>query len=346
MTERLLPVQITGTWYPIGSSTSVPALLRVDAQGQAAVCQLADDLVLTREAAQNLQVSARLGNTPRHIQLPDVGMFESSDHAEIDTCLQQWQPSWWRGWVHTLESHWRFVALTTVVVVFLGWSMVHYGLPAASKHVAHALPADTLDRVAGEVLVLLDRTQLQPSELEPERKAALHEAFAPMLARFPEQRLQVLFRKGGSRLGANALALPDGTIIFTDEMVALAESDDELLAVLGHEIGHIVHRHSLRAMIQNASLGAIYMLVAGDASVTSELIAGLPVLMASLSYSRHHEWEADQFSAHLLDEMGIDRAAFTALMQRVYRGQSSQRWEHYFSTHPDMARRLRAFDDH
>ena len=68
----------------------------------------------------------------------------------------------------------------------------------------------------------------------------------------PDHDIRIVFRKGG-RLGPNAFALPGGTIIFTDEMIMLSEHDDELLAVLIHEIGHVVHRNGMRTIIQDSS---------------------------------------------------------------------------------------------
>ena len=66
----------------------------------------------------------------------------------------------------------------------------------------------------------------------------LSERFSTVIIDHPDYPLKVLFREGG-RIGANALALPAGTIIFTDEMVRLSEDDTELVTVLAHEIGHI-----------------------------------------------------------------------------------------------------------
>ena len=49
---------------------------------------------------------------------------------------------------------------------------------------------------------------------------------------------QLEFRHGGY-IDANAFALPSGIIVMTDELVELAKSDDELISVLAHEIGHV-----------------------------------------------------------------------------------------------------------
>ena len=50
--------------------------------------------------------------------------------------------------------------------------------------------------------------------------------------------------RSGEALGANALALPSGIVIMTDDLVALAKSDDEIGAVMAHELGHVRGRHA------------------------------------------------------------------------------------------------------
>ena len=128
--------------------------------------------------------------------------------------------------------------------------------------------------------------------------------------------LTVLFRKGG-RVGPNAFALPDGTILFTDEMVRLADHDDELVAVLAHEIGHVVHRHGLRAVIQDSLLGFALLAITGDATGSSELFLGLPVLLTQLAYSRTFEREADNYALDYLRAHNIPPIHFAHLMRRI-----------------------------
>ncbi|WP_111641057.1 M48 family metallopeptidase [Marinimicrobium alkaliphilum] len=350
MNQSPRPHQLDGHWYVANSSTRVPAQMHIMGSEVVQICDVGAH-PLARCKGDELRVSPRLGNTPRQVELPGLGIFETRDHATLDAWLSQWQPSRWRGWVHALESRWRFVLLTVIAVIAIGYLTVEYGLPAGANRIAHALPAETLDRVAHEALVIMDRLQFEPSELPESRQAELLASFTPMLERFPELPLRVLFRKGGEGLGPNAMALPDGTMIFTDEMIELAENDDELLAVLAHEIGHVAHRHSLRSVIQNATLGVAYMLIVGDASATADLMASLPIVMATLSYSRQHEWEADAFAAQVLDDMGIERDAFVTLMSRLGEhghddDDTGGRWDQYWSTHPDTRERLRAFHDH
>ena len=113
-----------------------------------------------------------------------------------------------------------------------------------------------------------------------------------------------------TQLGANAFALPGGTIFVTDELLDLLRGrDDVLIGVLGHELGHVEHRHGMRLLAQATALGALSSTLWGDFSA---LFATLPVLYGQSAYSRDFEREADREAIRLLranrirpDVMGI-----------------------------------------
>ncbi|RJQ56405.1 MAG: DUF898 family protein [Desulfobacteraceae bacterium] len=134
------------------------------------------------------------------------------------------------------------------------------------------------------------------------------------------------------------------------KMVKLAEKEEELVAVLVHEIGHVVHRHGMRAVIQNSMLAFAMMAITGDVSGTSELFIGLPVFLTQLSYSRTFEREADRYAFDYLRSHGIPAVYFARLMRRIQKeadrrhGMSQPEWTSYLSTHPRMDERLLEFE--
>ncbi|MFZ7128180.1 MAG: M48 family metallopeptidase [Desulfobacterales bacterium] len=147
-----------------------------------------------------------------------------------------------------------------------------------------------------------------------------------------------------------AFALPAGTIIFTDEMVRIAENDDELLSVFAHEIGHVAHRHAMRRVVQDALLSFAVLSVTGDASGVSELFLGLPVLLTEYAYSRGFEREADRFALGYLVENQIPPVHFADILVRIERTDASrpaasghEKWSNYISTHPPTEARIKAF---
>lgn len=372
---------IPGDFSGGDSSAREPAYLRVDGTGAASVLAQKDQRVLASARASDLDISSRIGNTARFVRFPDGGCLETTENDAVDELVRVHQPAWWRGLIHKLEDHLQFVLLTAVLVFGTLWWGVVYGVPWMSEKIAYQLPPDVLNTVSDESLALLDKTRFEPSELSEAERERLHNVFEPMLSDYSDLDLSVVFRSGGEFIGANAFALPDGTLVFTDEMVRLAQTDDQLLAVLAHEIGHVARRHSLRAVIQNSLLGFGYIMLVGDASAVSDLMVGLPFLAATLSYSRDHEREADAFAARVLDERGIEREAFISLMTRLGEskrcqglledadrdgsdlspperlelcqklqeeaerkdGEQSASWVNYLSTHPALEERLETF---
>lgn len=203
-------------------------------------------------------------------------------------------------------------------------------------------------------LATIERMWLEPSALEAERQQAVHDAFAPHLAafaeRYPKQPVEVFFYSSKA-IGANALALPGGIVIFTDDMLKLAEDDDELVAVLAHEVGHVIHRHGLRNVVQGSLVLWLIMTMTGDLSAASDLLVTVPALLASLNYSRGMEREADDFALRYMRDSGLQPAHFAHIMQRLdpsaaedgQDGKSRLRVPEALSSHPPTPERIKRF---
>ena len=91
----------------------------------------------------------------------------------------------------------------------------------------------------------------------------------------------------------NAFALPGGTVVLFDGLVDLAQDDDQILGVLGHELGHVRARHSTRQLLQALGVGAVAGLLWGDFSTVA---ANVPIVLGVMRYGRAFEDEADAFA--------------------------------------------------
>jgi len=307
---------LQGIWFDGKTSASQSVELRMDNAGEISVIHGANQTVLAHAPFSAIKVSSRVGNTPRFLYFPDGEKFETKQHDLIDQWLQQHRPSFWNNLAHQLETHTYFVALTLVLVVTITWATAVYGLPAASRYIAFHLPQNVMNRAATETLQLLDKTQLKPTKLDAQTRAKILAHFAPAINQNKDLHIKVIFR-GGGHIGANAFALPDGTVLFTDEIVRLSKNNDELLAVLAHEIGHVKYRHSLRSVIQGSVISFGVAMLTGDLSAASNLLASLPVVITNMSYSRNFEREADDNSLVFLDANHIERHYFVDLMDRL-----------------------------
>lgn len=105
----------------------------------------------------------------------------------------------------------------------------------------------------------------------------------------------------------NAFALPGGTVVVTTGMLNMVESEIGLAMVLGHELGHLEHRHGLK------SLGRMLFLAAGMSMVgldSSRLLKQSPFL-AEMKHSRSQEEESDTFGLNLVyAKYGTTEGAF------------------------------------
>jgi predicted Zn-dependent protease len=141
----------------------------------------------------------------------------------------------------------------------------------------------------------------------------------------------------------NAFAMPGGYIYITRGILAHLNSEAQLAGVLGHEIGHVTHRHTAEQMTQQQ----LYGLGLGVASTASKTVAkysdlaqqGLSLLF--LKYSRDDETEADELGVSYAAAAGYDPREIPgtyAMLKRVS-DRSGQRLPGFLSTHPDPGNR-------
>jgi len=288
-----------------------------------------------------IKIESRLANTAREITLAEEQLFISYDNDGIDALANRLSPTLkQRDWLHKLESNISAILLATFIMVAMVYAALIYGVPKSAHWLADNLP-NVVEAQFSDSLALLDQSVLQESQLSPAHQKDLKILMAPYYQAFNQLNIRIEFRSG---FGANAFALPDGTIVFTDDFIKLAKSDDEILAVLYHEIGHLANKHMLRRAIQASLMGSFILMVTGDLD-TLDIITGLPSLLLDLSYSRDFEIEADQFALEQMFQADINIDHFGVIMRRLADANSGHsevetekglfsKVQGYLSTHP------------
>lgn len=148
----------------------------------------------------------------------------------------------------------------------------------------------------------------------------------------------------------NAFAAPSGLIFFFTGLIETMKTEDELLSVMAHEIGHVVSRHIASRSDKAAKVGAISMAMAmaslalGDPSLAAGLFTGFQAAgqAAYLHFSRIDEEEADRLSYDWLHALRRDPKAMEGMlrsMRRIARYRSEQ-IPPYLLTHPNPEARL------
>ena len=309
--------------------------LRVSGDGVDFSCKIAE-----------VRPSPRVGNTARHLQFPDGSQCEAGDNDAVDavfTALPSEAPG---RLIHLWESRYGYALFALALTAAALWAGITYGIPALAKQVAAVLPPSTERALGRDALAALDRVLLAPSKLPPARREKMRALFSHMVSGIEGADGYRLELRAGKRLGANALALPSGEIVVTDQLVELAEKDDELVAVLAHEIGHLRQRHGLRRLLQDSATVLLIAAVTGDLSSIASLASALPAILLQAKYSRDFESEADEFAFDYMKRHGIPPESLGAILLRMdkRRGAASDIPD-YLSTHPatrERAERSRA----
>lgn len=291
------------------------------ARGHAVQLSCENGLLLVRgetvartEQTSALELSPRLGRTRRRIGFPDGAVCELED----DVLLDSWFDSvTHQGWnlVARLEGHWAMIAASFVLVMAMTAALAVWGLPWAAQKVALRLPQEWVVQLGKGTLAGLDSAMRSTTTLPVARQQTLQAGFARLQsgAGVPSA---LLFRDW-PEVGPNAMALPDGTIVMTDQLESLATDDRELMAVLAHELGHVHERHALQKVIASSGVAALVFVLTGDVSGLSSIVVVAPTVMTHMHHSRALEADADRYGFALMSKTGLDPVWFARIIRKL-----------------------------
>lgn len=293
------------------------------------------------EPSAGLQVSEPIGGAPRTLTFADGSYCEVAQGRDLDTLLAavghrdhavaRWQNSW-------------RLALAGVAFMLVALLAGYcWGLPWLAERTAPMIPPAAVSYMSQQVLKSLDGNMLAPSALSPERQRDLAEGLRRIAGSDPALAGSRLLFRSAPKLGPNAFALPDGEVVLFDQLTALADSDEEVLGVLAHELAHVKFRHGLRQVIQSSVVAAVAASYFGD---ISSLLSGLTAVLLESKYSRGFELEADAYGATLMRRQGLSADGLATMLEKMERiherkspaGQSHADW---LSSHPETAERIR-----
>lgn len=287
-----------------------------------------------------LVFSDRTGNIARRIQWPDGAVFESTDNDTIDRALGTKAT----GILHTLESQWRYIPAAIALIAFAFFGAFKWGLPAASYHIARQLPVSAHELVSTGAMKTLDKIMFAPSQLPEHKKQQVSKSFSKLIDHLDTSpfNYQLFFRDMSfdNTAIANAMALPAGQIIVTDELVRIAEPE-ELEAVLLHEIGHVEEHHGMQQALNASAVTVTVSLTLGEMSGLGDLITAVPVFLLHSNYSRKNESAADAFAFKQMAELGIDPKHFASIIKRIGGSEDTEGSASYLSSHPGSAQRAK-----
>lgn len=294
---------------------------------------------LEKAMLTNLTLNPPLSDRARFLKFAGGARCQLTDVAVIEALDHKLRSSPGLNLVHFFESSWRMVFVSSMALVLFSWGVMTYAIPAIASHLAQAIPVSVMDSLSAKTLAMLDERFFAETALGAKRQQEIRALFRPICHDFGQDaRCEVLFRRGGDDIGANAFALPSGQIVVTDEFIGLAASNQEIEGVLAHEMAHVQKRHSIRHVLQHTGIFLLVSALVGDIGSISSLATTLPTVLAESKYSRKFEEEADRVACLYLLSKGKSTKPFQDVLTRITEDTTVR--ISWFSSHPETTRRV------
>jgi len=144
----------------------------------------------------------------------------------------------------------------------------------------------------------------------------------------------------------NAFALPGGQIFITTALYQKFSTEGQLAGVLGHEIGHVVARHSAQRIAQSElTEGMIGAVVTASGSAGTAQIAQMIGQMVNMKYGRADEIQSDVLGVDFIVDAGYDPRSMISVMQILAGSAGGNRQPEFFSSHPNPENRIGRIED-
>lgn len=344
---------VKGIWQLARSAQVYKASVTISAQGMVQIHSEDDGSLLQETPFAAVSYGDVIPGLPVDLVFADSSRFIPLDSRFRwpGMSARRTLPAW-------LEEHWLALFAAVLLVPAFVWLMVTRVVPAGADLAAVWLPDSVGEELGQQSLTLLDASYMAPSALTGEQQQPIRQRWQQLLAQLQlnSDDYPLHFRRWN--YGANAMALADGTIILTDDIVQLmARHPQQLDAVLLHELGHVEHKHGLKTLSRATAMSMLFAMIFGDIEGAGEMVLGLGTSFMQSAFSRDMEHEADHYallSLQRLQRPGSDFADALLALQSSHeaavqecRGERSAEEKRaaglfdYLRTHPDTSERIR-----
>lgn len=305
---------IEGTYFSPGSSRPISAGIEKNENGYRVV---GNESVLNFCGEKEVRVSNRLSNSPRKFYFPNGGQMTVADSPLFNDWFESNKNTSFFRSLSYYESNWKLPILALISIPLLFFALFQYVIPLAAYPIAKMIPphyAEELDQFALSQL----ENYVSTSKLGQLEQLKITAAFDQVQSALPDLPMRLYIRDGKEYIGANAFALPGGSITITDQVIDAGLNTAEITSIFAHEAGHVYYKHSLQQLVKSSSVGVTLTLLFNDLSAISQwlLVSGGTVLQ-TMSYSRDAEREADEFSRQLLSEFGVSTGCFASAIKKI-----------------------------
>lgn len=141
----------------------------------------------------------------------------------------------------------------------------------------------------------------------------------------------------------NAFAVPGGYMYFYTGLIKFLENEAQFAGVLAHEMAHVAKRHTVKQLEKAYGIQLLLAIVLGeDAGALAQIAADLAAGLASLAFSRDHEYQADRFSVKYLYETSYDARGVAGFFELL---EGAPTPPEFLSTHPSPDNRIEKINE-
>jgi len=234
-----------------------------------------------------------------------------------------------------LESSLKSSLALLVAAVITALGVYFYGIPITASVLKPLMPHSMKESIGERTIEAFERLAKEKTTISTTRQAELRAQASALAAhaKFPHDVKLHFF----NLKMANAFATPPYHMALTDKIISLLD-EDQLEAVLAHELGHLVHDHVTTRIIEGSLVSVASLLLFGS---DPNLIQSLALGVVDAQYSQEHEREADLFAAKLLASQGKRPAALADALEALQKKSGAQiELLKYFGTHPLTTERI------
>lgn len=283
-----------------------------------------------------------------HPQFPKASIF-TADHAVLDHPAFAQNPSLARARdrIRRRKIVSLCVTLAILGLIIAAIAGVWLGKDPMVNAIARQVPAEWEQQLGDTAFkqVTLSRKLITDDAVQRQ----LDLLAGPLLAVVPQDRCKFRLHIIEDA-SLNAFALPGGNVAIHTGLLLAADTPEEVLGVLGHELSHVTRQHGMRAMVQSVGLFAVVQAFLGDATGLLAVLANNAPFLLTQKFSRDHEREADEQGFRYLEAAKLNPRGMITFFEKMRREEEKLRAQlpggealdalNFLSTHPATPERM------
>ena len=207
-----------------------------------------------------------------------------------------------------------------------------------SNNLVNLIPV-SVEQKLGSLIVPLYEMQAQPSPVQTELNQLLDSLESHLNSDNKTNEYRVLYIPEDT---VNALAIPGNRLVIYRGLLKKVRSENELMMILGHELGHFANRDHLRGLTNTLTIQILLSTLLPNIGIFQGTVAATVKAIANSQYSQSQEKQADEFGLKLLDKNYNHVAGATDFFAKLAQEKVSK--YDFLSTHPAPQKRIKELE--